>query len=97
MWPNVCYPPCFLLSERSNGHEAITTTNMTNGIEKMVNDIEWVEYEWYPSLDGLQATHEGILKIGDHQFTCYKLNDEEGSVVLKAEDVEAFFGILHGG
>ncbi len=61
----------------------------------MFEDVEWIEYDDYPSLDGLQATHEGTFKIGDFEFRCYKLND--GSTVLNAEDVESFFGISHGG
>ena len=68
---------------------------MTTPMELMMNDVVWYEYDDHPSLDGLQATHEGKLKIGDHEFRCYKLND--GSTVLNAEDVESFFGISHGG
>jgi hypothetical protein len=36
------------------------------------------------------VTHEGTLRIGDHELRVYQLND--GQRVIDAADMQAFFG-----
>lgn len=68
---------------------------MTTPMDVMLNAVEWketvVDAEEMENDDIPWVTHSGVLNIGPASFRCYQLND--GTRILDADDVEAFFGL----
>jgi len=64
---------------------------MKTPIEMMLDAIEWrpCEGEVDHSSDLPYATHEGVLRIGDLELRCYRLNT--GQCIFDAADIENFF------
>jgi hypothetical protein len=55
-----------------------------------MDDVRWKELAALEEgRDGLWATHEGTLEIGDISLRCYTLND--GRRILDADDVHKHF------
>lgn len=62
----------------------------TAGIEKLLDEVEWRELPLpHRSLDGLYATHQGVVEFGTFRLRCYTLND--GRRVFDADDMAAQF------
>lgn len=65
-------------------------------IDSMLERVEWLPAET-PVGQGADnslphATHAGVLRIGDMELRCYRLND--GRAIINAEDMESFFGLM---
>lgn len=60
-------------------------------IDFLLNAVEWTETDHaeHEHGDGLYATHEGVLWMGDVSLRCYTLNN--GARVFDADDVDRFF------
>lgn len=65
---------------------------MTLPIYRMLDAIDWTSVDAPEGIDpdGLYATHQGVLEIGDVRLKAYTLND--GRRILDAADVLRFFG-----
>lgn len=69
---------------------------MTTPMDVLLDAVDWQETgdpeDVAMADDGIPwVTHSGVLNIGPAKFRCYQLND--GTRILDAEDVEAFFGL----
>ena len=61
-------------------------------IERMLEAVEWKVLGPTGENGKPYATHEGILKIGENIFRCYKLSN--GMTVIDEKDLLQFFGGL---
>lgn len=63
-------------------------------IDLMLDKINWIQYEDEERHNSElpYATHSGVLKIGDIELKCYRLNN--GMAVFDADDIENFFDNL---
>lgn len=62
-------------------------------LEQMLDAVEWAELPIVVESGAAlpYATHKGVLKILDGEFTVYQLND--GRRVFDAADIETFFNL----
>lgn len=60
-------------------------------MDKLLDTLEWTALPTVPAGEGLYATHEGVLQIGDTSLKVYQLNN--GQRVIEEHDFWQFFGI----
>lgn len=62
-------------------------------IEILLERLDWKRLPAPEGTDGLYATHEGVLEIGELHLRCYMLND--GQRVFDADDIHRAFDPAH--
>ncbi len=63
---------------------------MKSPIDIAMDQVEFKETGNKPEGDMPYATHEGLLKIGDLEFKCYRLST--GQSVIDSDDFNNFLG-----
>lgn len=62
-----------------------------NSIDLLLDQVDWQLVQNDETPEGLYATHQGVLKIGDLEFRVYVLSD--GNRVIDAEDMNKYLGV----
>ena len=66
---------------------------MSWSVEKLLDSLDWTALPEPERTDGLYATHEGVLEIGDLHLRCYTLNN--GQRIFDADDIHRAFDPAH--